>query len=45
MNKINPTPVLYGKYAEEFIKDMNKKPTKKERNMYKRMINPHRCLF
>lgn len=45
INKINPTPILYGEYAKEFIKDMDKKPSKKEKDMFNRMKNPTRCLF
>ena len=45
MNKINLTPILYGEYGKEFIKDMDKKPSKKEKDMFNRMKNPTRCLF
>lgn len=41
----NSTPILYGEYAKEFIKDMDKKPSKKEKDMFNRMKNPTRCLL
>ena len=42
---INPTPVLKGEYAKEFIKDMDKKPNKKEKDMFNRMKNPRRPMI
>ena len=43
--QINPTPVLTGKYAKAFIKDMDKNPSKKEKDRFNRMKNPQRVLF
>lgn len=43
--EINPTPILYGEYAKEFIKDMDKKPSKKEKDMFNRMKNPRRPMI
>ncbi len=42
--QISNTPTLTGKYANEFIKDMNKAPTKKEKEMFNRMKNPKRKI-
>lgn len=41
---INPTPVLTGKYAKQFLEDMGREPTEKEIEMGKRMLNPQRKL-